>query len=949
MEHLCPQCGAQTPAGAKFCMECGYNLKGSAEKPTIDYSPTQSYTPNYLADKILTSHRIIEGERKLVTVLFADVANFTFISEKLDPEDVHEIMDGCFTILSKEIHEHEGTINQFTGDGVMALFGAPIAHEAHAQRACQAALAIQSSMIHYGFQIEHKFKFEFKMRIGLNSGPVIVGGIGDDLRMDYTAVGDTTNLANRMETMARPGGIWISENTQRLVKATLPAFQDLLSLKVEDDTWLHLDSQEKRERTLEALRNLLVGLSSKRPLVVAIDDLHWMDKTSEEFLTYFIDKLAHCPILLILLYRAEYTHPWGSKSYYTKIGLDQLTAASSAELIATILEGSEVGSDLKELIMNRAAGHPLFMEEFTHSLWEDGLIEKQDGRLVLSKKIKDIQVPDSIQGIIASRIDRLEENLKRTVQVASVVGRDFAFCILQAVSGMQAELKAHLLSLQGLEFIYEKQLLPELEYIFKHVLTQEVAYHSLLLKRRKELHERIGRAVEQLYAKRLEEYYELLAHHYFRSENSEKAFDYLKLSAEKAMRHNSAREALNYYEMAIAVLDRLPENKDQKIKKLEVIHLTISPLINLGFPDKSLSLLERGEKLAKDLADERRLFRFHTNIGFFYCTTGNYPVARTYIEQAFEAAENLHDISLMGQVIPDLYTVYLAAGEHMKSVDVMSDVIDHLEKSQKQKEFFGGPNNVYSILHSFCGLSLGWTGKFKNAITFCEKGNRAAAAVNDARTLGMGHYLMGIVQVYKGEFKPAKEHLESAIRYNEKLKHIPSSPGSYSWLGLACALAGDPATGYGYAAKGLKIQSETGYNYLASMGWFCLGACLAESGELEAARKNLEKGLEISRKNHERITEGALLIWLGRTLGQCLPLQEDRATECILLGIEISKELSQRPDEAIGYLLLAELHANRHRKDLARKYLSKSQALFEEMEMLYWAGRAQNILERLQH
>ena len=286
-------------------------------------------------------------------------------------------------------------------------------------------------------------------------------------------------------------------------------------------SWLHLGAQEKRERTFEAIRNLLVSFSRNKPLVVAIEDLHWMDKTSEEFLTFFIDKLAHCRILLILLYRAEYTHQWGSKSYYSKIGLDQLTTESSAELISTILEGSEVGSDLKQLIINRAAGHPLFIEEFTHSLWENGLIERQDDRFILSRKFKDVQVPDSIQGIIASRMDRLEGNLKRTLQVASVVGRDFAFRILQAASGMQEELKAHLLSLQGLEFIYEKQLLPELEYIFKHVLTQEVAYQSLLLKKRKKLHERIGQAIEQIYADRLEEYYEILAHHYAHSHNFE--------------------------------------------------------------------------------------------------------------------------------------------------------------------------------------------------------------------------------------------------------------------------------------------------------------------------------------------------------------------------------------------------------------------------------------------
>ena len=480
-------------------------------------------------------------------------------------------------------------------------------------------------------------------------------------------------------------------------------------------------------------------------------------------------------------------------------------------------------------------------------------------------------------------------------------------------------------------------------------MTQEVAYNSLLLKKRKEIHDKIGRVIEHLYPDRLDEFYEVLAHHYVLSENVARAYHYLKVSGQKAMRQNSAWEALSFYNQAIDILDQVPADLEQKYRKLEVLYLSISLLITLGFPESSLALLEQGEQLAKELDDDRKLFRFRTNIGFLYCTTGNYIKARPYVEQAFDAAERLHDIDLMSQIIPDLYTVYLAAGEHMKSLEVMSDVMHLIEKKQRQKDFFGGPNNVYSILNSFCGLSLGWMGKFKKALTFCEKGNLAAAAVNDARTLGMGEYLMGLVLVVKGALEPAQAHLESAIKYNEKLKNTPSLPGSYSWLGLACSLAGNSSAGYKHAEKGLKIQSDTGYNYLLSMGWYSLGACLAESGKFEAAAKTLEKGLEISRHNHERITEGALLIWLGRTLGQRLPPQGERAAECIMLGIEISKEIFQRPDEAVGYLFLAELYANGYRKDMALQYLKKSAALFEEMEMQYWPARVRKIIENIGH
>ncbi|NNG07559.1 MAG: AAA family ATPase, partial [Desulfobacteraceae bacterium] len=629
METECPNCEAKIPLGKKFCGACGHKLESPPEKPSeappLDYSNPASYTPKHLADKILTTRSSIEGERKLITVLFLDVANFTGISERLDPEQVHEIMDGTFKILMDEIHKYEGNINQFTGDGVMALFGAPLAHEDHAQRACNASLAIQKALKSYAKKINERHGVGFKARIGLNSGSVVVGAIGDDLRMDYTAKGDTTNLAARMESMAEPGSVLLTASTQRLAKDyfdlkplgkvpvkgkaepqeiyellgvskvvtrldasvakgltqymgrkremeslmacyerveagvgqvvgiigeagvgksrlilelrgklpqnhayleghclpygssipflplldiirsffdiqegepekqskekmrektlgldenlthALPAFQDLLCPPAEDESWSNLEPKEKRLKTFEAIRDLLIRLSQVRPLILMVDDLHWTDKTSEEFLDYFVGWLANTRVLLLLLYRPEYIHPWGSKSYYSQIRLDQLSAGTSAELIQSILERGEVVPEIMEIILTRAAGNPLFMEELTKTLLENGSIKKDNHRYVLTVEASDVQVPDNVQGIIAARMDRLKDKIKRTMQVASVIGRDFAFSILQTITGTRDELKAHLLDLQNLEFIYEKSLFPELEYIFKHAVTQEVA------------------------------------------------------------------------------------------------------------------------------------------------------------------------------------------------------------------------------------------------------------------------------------------------------------------------------------------------------------------------------------------------------------------------------------------------------------------------------------------
>ncbi len=766
----CPVCGKANLPGSRFCCGCGQSLAAPTATAPPDYSQPHSYTPKFLADKILTTRSSIEGEQKLVTVLFADVANFTTISEKLDPEEIHGIMDGCFKILMDEIHKYEGTINQFTGDGVMALFGAPLAHEDHAIRACHASLAIQHALTDYGDKLKKTCGIDFKMRIGLNSGPVVVGAIGDDLRMDYTAIGDTINLASRMESNAEPGAILVSGHTQRLARdfftfsrlgalqvkgkeepqdahillsptevktrieasavagltrfvgrdkemealnealdrarsgqgqvvgivgeagvgksriilemrhmfpdyaylegrclhyggsmaylplldilrsyfgikegereylinkkmkeklaildATLiPPFQDLLSLET-DDVYRHLEPKQKRERIFEALRDLFIRESQKVPLVLIIEDLHWIDKTSEEFLDYFIGWLAHTPVLLILLYRPEYTHRWASKSYYTNIRVDQLSLPTSAELVRSILSYGEIVPELKDLILTKAAGNPLFMEELTHTLLENGTIHKKDDWYFLSRKPSDIQIPDTVQGIIAARMDRLEESLKRIMQLASVIGREFAFRILQSITEMREELKSHLLNLQGLEFIYEKRLFPELEHVFKHALTQEVAYNSLLLKRRQEIHGRIGKAIEEIYHGRLHEFYEMLAYHYSRSEDLAKGIGYGEKAAGRAASVYSYAEAARLLEQALEVQKVLdPGDKEKRCDLL----LDLADVLRLGNQAQRALDVELSEaySLAESMGDRARTSRACTLAIRCLYFSGNFSV-----------------------------------------------------------------------------------------------------------------------------------------------------------------------------------------------------------------------------------------------------------------------------------------------------------------------------------
>ncbi len=1098
LEFTCPECGAGLIPPSKFCDECGYDLSKATKAPKVDYSTPESYTPKHLANKILTTRSSIEGERKIVTVLFADVADYTSISEKLDPEEVHQIMDGCFKIIMDEVHKYEGTINQFTGDGVMALFGAPVAHEDHVQRACHAALSIQQAIEVYGNEINKNTGLQFKMRIGINSGPVIVGAIGDDLRMDYTAVGDTTNLGSRMESRANPGAILVSANTHRLVRdffefnplgefeikgkeapqeafeliktggietrigasvakgltrfvgrknsmavllnafdtvksgsgqvvglvgeagvgksrllfemrcmlpkgeyiylegrclhygssmpylpmldvlrsyfnikegdrefiiekkinerilgldkkfeSSIPFFKDLLSLKTDDNEFLKLEPEDKREKTFEALRSLMIRLSFEKPLILAIEDLHWIDKTSEEFIDYLIGGLANNPIFLILLYRPEYVHQWGSKSYYIKVGLTQLDIPSSSQLIQAILEDGEVAPELKKLILNRASGNPLFMEEFTHTLLENGSIEIKDELYTLSRRASEPQIPDTIQGIISARIDRLEDNLKRTMQVASVIGRDFAYRILQTITGMREELRSYLLNLQGLEFIYEKSLFPELEYIFKHALTQEVAYNSLLLKRRKEIHKKIGKAIEELYSHRLEEFYEMIAYHYSKSENLQKAAHYLKLSGIKAAGKHSPIEAMHYYQEALRVLKQLPESEENKKTQIEVCLLSFVPSVTLSFPEDYLQIYQEAEKLSNDINDERSLAHACSMICNFYRVRGESFQALEYAEKGFEIAKRTQDISEIAPAAMDLCIAYQAQGLYFKVINIAPDVLHLLEEKEKYFDFFIRAVAVYPSLCTFYGYALGMMGNFEKGAVFCKKGLHTAGEIGELRTLAWSEYLNGWFYFLKGNRKLIIEHFKNCIKYCEDTKWHSLTGYTFGGIGYGHYLSGDLENAPKSIEKGIKILQDIETRALVSRLYWLLSIPLYDSGEYEKALTAINDALILAQENNEKDFEGLSRIWLGRILAKTDPNQYDRAEESIFKGINILQELRLKPFFSQGYMYLGALYADTGQKDKALETLKKAERMFRKMGMDYWLAKTDEVLEGL--
>ena len=1089
-ELKCPQCKKFLPLNAKFCDECGHDLRKRAEAIPIDCSKPQSYTPKHLKDKILTTRSSIEGERKLVTVFFADVANYTAMSGQLDPEEVHQIMDGCFKILMDEIHKYEGTINQFTGDGVMALFGAPVAHEDHAQRACYAALSIQKALAGYGEKVKKDTGLEFKMRIGLNSGHVIVGSIGDDLRMDYTAVGDTTNLSQRMENSAEPGSILVSDTTHKIVRSYFefeskgeievkgkeklePAYkliksgdvktrigasiakgltrfvgrpnsmaalmetyektknglgqivgivgeagvgksrillefrnrlaqdeftylegrclhygssitylpilsmiksffelnegdgenvinqkikekvshlgmdlsnsispiQELLSLKVEDDRYSIQDPQMKRNNTFEILRDLFIRKSQRHPLVLVIEDLHWIDKTSEDFLDYFIDWLPNSQILLTLLYRPEYTHHWGSKSYYNRVGLHQLTVKSSLELIHAILGENEISPELNEIILSRAEGNPLYIEEFTQALLENGDIQKKNEKIFLTKDFSNIDIPDTIHGIIAGRIDRLDDDLKQTLQLASVIGRDFAFRVLNSVAEMNGDIASHLRNLQALEFIYEKNLFPELEYIFKHALIQEVAYNSLLIQRRKSIHENVGKAIEHIYQDRLEEFYERLAYHYAKSNNHDKAYEYLKLSGKKASRNYGNWEALSFYRQAIDIIDKMPLTDLTKREGIQIRLDLARPAMFLSYPEDSVEELKIGVKLAGEVGDVGNLAKLNGTLSHAYAIKGESTLSIEHAEACFREAQKIQDLDLMAPVARDLTSAYMFAGDFAKAVPLFSSVIPLIEQSRKCSETFGRPASVYTFLCGLAGFMMGYLGMFADAKDLCEKAFVNALHNNNLYELAYANFSSGIAAVAKGNGKPIIEYLEKCVDLLERSQMTTLLDITLANLGLGYVHHGDLMKAREYAERANATTRQAGTasgNAIPTQS--CLALIYIELGELEKARACADEAVMLSNGRMVGGWEGFSYFALGSVLAG-ITVSHEEAAECIKKALMILERYSFKPILANGILVLGEIYEHFKQNDKALQNLKKAEQMFKEMGMDYWLAK----------
>ena len=796
---------------------------------TVAQAPL-TYTPSYLAEKILTSRSALEGERKQVTVLFADLKGSMELLAERDPEEARQLLDPVLERMMEAVHRYEGTVNQVMGDGIMALFGAPLAHEDHAVRAGYAALAMQESVTRYGDALQRSQGVPIQIRVGLNSGEVVVRAIGSDLHMDYTAVGQTTHLAARMEQMAKPGSILITTETLRLAEGyiratplgpvpikgldapvevfelvgasgirrrlqataargltrfvgrdtefaalvqaleqagaghgqvvavvgeagvgksrlayeflhshhtqgwrvlesasvsygkatpyfpvldllrryahlderddartirakvtgqlltldealqdTIPPLLALLDALPDDSPFLALDPPQRRQRTLAALKRVLLRESQVQPVLVVFEDLHWLDTETQALLDSLVEGLPTARLLLLANYRPEYQHGWGNKTYYAQLRLDPLPPASADAFLQALL-GDDPGLEaLKHLLIARTTGNPFFLEESVRTLVETGVLVGAPGAYRLVQALPTIQVPATVQAMLAARIDRLPPEEKHLLQTAAVIGTEVPLPLLQTIAELpEATLHRGLAHLQAAEFLYETRLFPEQVYTFKHALTHEVAYGGLLQERRRVLHAHIVETLEVLAGDRVAEQVERLAHHALRGEVWDKALVYLRQAGDKATARSAFREAVACWEQALTALPHLAEQQDTLVQAIDLRLALDNVLLVLGEPGgRGMDYLRQAETLAEALGDQRRLGQICDAMSHHCWRRGDHDNAMAYAQRALTAASG--DAFQQARACGHLGTYCFSLGDYRRAIDVLRQSMTTLE------------------------------------------------------------------------------------------------------------------------------------------------------------------------------------------------------------------------------------------------------------------------------
>jgi class 3 adenylate cyclase/tetratricopeptide (TPR) repeat protein len=1092
----CTNCGSAIEPGFRFCPECGTPApgdsvatapKGAAAAP----EPSTPAIPETLAAKIRASQAVVAGERKLVTVMFCDLVGSTSIAERMDPEEYRDLLEEYMALVFREVYRVEGIITHLAGDGVMALFGAPIAHEDAPYRAVYSALAIRDALAVLNGR-DRGCTVDLQVRIGVHTGPVVVGTVGSDLKMDYTAIGDTTNLAQRLQSVADPGMVLISDATHRLVRgffdvlparrfevkgkrdpvvahevrglsetttaiavaeargltplvgrseelaqliacfdrlagalpqvvtivgeagsgksrliyefkqrltdvpviffearcsamtqaspyapwvtmlrqyfgiasddgekeacakiseklgasaaelaSTYPALCAVMNLRPTSETPDAPETDAVKRETFEAVAGLVYKASERAPVVMVIEDVHWIDEPSREMLALAVARTARSRVMMLISHRPEYTPAWRVRSAFTQLTLGPLSDEETVDVVRGVAGGPLPGQ-LEDRIIQKGEGNPFFTEEITRTLIEEGYLLRSDGQVRLTRPVEDIRMPGTVEELIGARLDRLGPQAKRVVQVAAVLGRQFHREHLVALLEPESiDVDAELAALEDRGILHRKNLLAGDEFRFGESLTQDVAYEGLLLRQRRELHDRIGRMIETLPGDMNAERSALLAHHYTRSENREKAIGALLRAARDAERVPSFRTAARFYgsaydlaEAALASGRATSEAKQVVVETaLGVLRMNVVyGIAEHGDPEEAA---RRGRQLAEELGDAESLSELCSLHGLIMSSRGPaaFSAGQALIEQGLTIAERAGLPLSVVRIARALAWDYLFDGRFDDALKRIRGVIADTEKLGTD----GRLRDTYLGARFMRDRILLHSDETDEALA-SSRATYDAAVTHPNRTVQSGSSVtLATVHLARGEYELARDWADRALEVARQI-------GSLSHLRTASALSMLAREELGEAGSGeryLDVLESPPLLGVEALACQVICEALIAAGDLKRAEQCAERSLQNSGG---RLRELVCMIALGDVLARLGPGRWSEAERLLDRAHGLAQALGSRSGLAAISLARAELASASGDGDDAIRHAEVARAAYRALGFARYEARAERLL-----
>lgn len=1096
LEGVCPNCEASNPPQSKFCGECGNSLTDNSGQRSLTkdlsydkkLAKIRKYLPEGLTEKILSQRDRIEGERRQVTIMFVDMKGFTPLTEMLGPEETFSLMDKFYESLIHKVHDYEGTVMELRGDGMMAFFGAPLALEDAPQRAIRSALAIHQDMIGFNESISSESQIPtIQLRVGINSGSVVLGSIGNDLRVQFTAVGDAINMAARMEQMAEPGTTYVTEETFKLTQwffhfealgrkqikgkkrplkvyrviapsikrtrfdvsaergltsfvgrqkeldamldrfnrakrgsgqalsivgeagvgksrllhefrnalsnedvtflegkclsydkgvayrpikdllksnfgieeadsdsiivekvkkgldilgldetSSLPYLLELLSVKDTGIDRIRMSSEAMKDRILRTLRRIVLKTSEARPLVLILEDLHWMDESSRDAANYLLESIPVDRVMIVFTYRSVFVPPWGRSSAHTLMTLKRLTNRESLEIVAHMLDSGDVTTDLRELVLEKTDGVPFFIEEFVRALRDMHIINKTDGTYHVDKDVDRVAIPSTVEEVIMARVDLLPDAAKEVLQVGSVIEREFGYELIKAVTELpEQELLAHLGTLNYMEHLYEHGSFPQSSYVFRHALSREVVYNSLLAKRRKTLHHKIGQAIEETYKDGLEVYYSNLADHFMISEDFQKSAEYSNLTIDAARKQAAITSAISYAQKRITAIEHLHPTPEVQRQLVDARMDHAVTLFMQGYIVRAKEATEPIVEMVFNTNDKRRQGQLYLILGSYqYAIAEDFTPAFERLEKAINNLEGASD--LMSAIL-----AYVFYGLALCWDCQFERGAESIKKALWVNEAAQVPWGVSYMKSNLSYYSYNYQGKVEEGFATSLEALEIAESSGDILSRAVAQVCHGISCFYKGFFAEAEEHLLHGIGLCERIHLNSFSPVAHQGLGCTYFETGAYDKSKEHHRKAILLRQKTGiFPSCAKLNEVALARAALARGETDLDLASLR---ELIKTVKSKPYSGSMARYLADIFFRMGGDYFAEAESCIRTAIVNHERLGMKWDWASDNLLLGQSLKSTGRGAEATGFLNKAWSLFNDCGADGWCQRIESV------